>query len=423
MSHENPTPLRVGASGTLNGWPARVAGRLVMSVEVEGETYWWSEFYLVDGIGKSATLVFEEGEDGPEWKLFREFTPAQPMTARAAAAKNVGDHVNLDGKPAAITLVDQSRVEFIEGQAPEGVEIGDVANYFNADTGSRMLVASWTGDEIEFYEGLDTPAESVAAAFGFAGGLPPRTGSDASSFRVRNDENSAGSLRSEGSPIGSGSSGLLLKVVLGLLGCVALFGAYSCSSLNRSKPVAGAAGQRAGSNSVPASRFAIGTHGTLGGRTYEIVGQGVVEIARTVGRHQRREYLLREGRDSPALLINGLNGGAKEWHLLRATPSPNDLTPYTAAAKRKGETIPLERGPVRVAELFQSKAFASAQPGAISDTPLSATVEYGFVARNPDQLLFARWDQQKVQFLVGTAMTEADVVAAFGPATVTSSFK
>ena len=418
MSHENPTPLRVGATGTLNGWRVRVAGRLVMSVEVDGETYLWSEFHLVDNSGNSASLVFEEGEEGPEWKLFREFTPSHPMTAREAAAKDVGDTVNLEGTPVAITLVDQSRVEFIEGEAPEGVEVGDVAHYFNADTGSRMLVASWTDDEIEFYEGLDAPADSVAAAFGFTPNAKSRTESNASGFHNRGDENSASSLHGDGTPAGSGSSGLLIKVVLVLLGGAGLFGAYSCFSSGGSKTIARATGRPAPKISAPASRLATGAQGTLGGRTYEIVGQDIVEIARTAGRHDRREYVLREGRASPALLINGLSGGAQEWHLLRATPPPAGLTPYDAAAKRKGETVTVERGPVRVADLFQSKTAASAPPGVIGSAPPRAAVQYGFVARDSDHWLLARWDEQQLQFLAGTAITEADVLAAFGPATL-----
>src|SRR5688572_12689398 len=68
MSHDNPTPLRIGTSGTLNGWRVQVAGRLVMSMQDRGQTWYWNEFHLLDEAGTSATLVFEETEDGAEWK-------------------------------------------------------------------------------------------------------------------------------------------------------------------------------------------------------------------------------------------------------------------------------------------------------------------------------------------------------------------
>src|SRR5690348_3077991 len=99
MSYENPTPLKVGATGTLNGWRVRVAGRIVMGVEIDGATYFWNEYHLLDGSGNAATLVFEETENGYEWKLFRAFTPLRPLSAGEAAAKKVGDMINLDGTP------------------------------------------------------------------------------------------------------------------------------------------------------------------------------------------------------------------------------------------------------------------------------------------------------------------------------------
>lgn len=414
MSHENPTPLRVGATGTLNGWRVRVAGRLVMSVEVEGETYLWSEFHLIDNSGNSATLVFEEGEEGPEWKLFRAFTPAQPMTAREAAAKRVGDDVNLDGTNVIVTLVDQSRVEFIEGEAPEGVEVGDVAHYFNADTGSRMLVASWTGEEIEFYEGLDAPADSVADAFGFPRGATV----DRS---TREGAGAASSFRGEGeSPasfFGGGttakSSGLLIKVVLVVLGAAGLFGAYSCFSGGKSPRISpGPAAKRI----APAQRLATGANGSLAEHRYVVVGQNVVEIARTTGRHERREYLLREETASPALLVNGLSGGAQEWHLLRETPVPPGLTPHDAATKRKGAPVEIAGRTLRVTDLFLGKIRSADIQANASGSGAASTVHYGFVGREAGDVLVARWTETQIQFYRGTTVPETDVLAAFGTA-------
>ncbi len=213
MSYANSTPLRIGATGTLNGWRVRVAGRVVLGVSEGGETYYWNEFNLVDDSGNSATLVLEETEQGPEWKLFRAIEPLHPLDARAAAEKHVGDQVNLDGRPVAVTLTGASRVYHIEGEAPEGVEVGDVANYFNADTGDRMLVASWTGHEIEFYEGLDVPPETLATAFG----LPRHTFS------------AAGFSGGKAGTAATTSRGFLRVVVI-VLGLFSFFGFRSCFS-------------------------------------------------------------------------------------------------------------------------------------------------------------------------------------------------
>ncbi len=64
MSFANPTPIRIGMTGTFCGNRYRVAGRVVMGMEEDGETYYWNEFNLVNTEGESATLVYEEGEHG-----------------------------------------------------------------------------------------------------------------------------------------------------------------------------------------------------------------------------------------------------------------------------------------------------------------------------------------------------------------------
>lgn len=142
MSFDNPTRLRIGMHGNFAGKDYRVAGRVVMGETEGGETYYWNEFNLESTDGSYADLVFEETERGGEWRLFTLFEPEYPMTAADAATKRVGDHLNLTGENIRITLRSASRVYHIEGQAPEGVEVGDVANYFNAEAGNIMQVVS-----------------------------------------------------------------------------------------------------------------------------------------------------------------------------------------------------------------------------------------------------------------------------------------
>ncbi|HLP25188.1 MAG TPA: hypothetical protein VK477_05900, partial [Acidobacteriota bacterium] len=60
MSYENPTALRLGQSGVIDGRRFTVRGRVVMSmVADDGETYTWEEFNLVDDAGSAGTLVWE----------------------------------------------------------------------------------------------------------------------------------------------------------------------------------------------------------------------------------------------------------------------------------------------------------------------------------------------------------------------------
>jgi len=62
------------------------------------------------------------------------FEPECPISAADAATKQVGDRINLTGEDVRITVRSSSRVYHIE-QGAGSVELGDVANYFNAQAG------------------------------------------------------------------------------------------------------------------------------------------------------------------------------------------------------------------------------------------------------------------------------------------------
>lgn len=396
MSHANPTPLRLGATGALNGWRVRIAGRVVLGVRDGGETYYWNEFNLVDDAGASATLVFEETEHGPEWKLFRAFEPSHPIDAREAAAKQVGDTVSLDGNPLPVTLTGTSRVYHIEGQAPEGVQVGDIASYFNVDTGNRMLVASWTGHEIEFYEGLDVPAAALAAAFGLG----------------RNAFPTASFSQAAENTTGSSSASTLTKIVFAVIGLVSMFSFRSCFTASSGSPIAAAAPRQ--KIAAPAHRLADGAAGTIAQHRYQVSAHAVVEIARVNGRHDRREYLLRDESNQEALLVNGLSGGAKEWHLLQPARQVPTLTPYEAAVRRPGMILGIEGGTARIIDLFQSKTVAA--DGLRDADTLPGVVQYGFVARDGTNWIVARWNEHRIQWYRGVAVPDTEVMAALGGA-------
>lgn len=152
-------------TGKLSGTQYRVVGRVVLGEDEDGDTYYWNEFNLESDGGGVATLVYEETEQGGEWRLFRLFEPAHPLTAADAATKRAGDPLNLDGVQMFVRLVSKSRIYHIEGKAPEGEAVGEVAHYFNAAAGNTMIVVSWTGEEVEFYKGLDLSPTTVSAAF------------------------------------------------------------------------------------------------------------------------------------------------------------------------------------------------------------------------------------------------------------------
>ena len=391
MNYANPTSLRVGAKGMLIVRRFTVLGRVVLGMELDGETYYWQEFNLADDAGENATLVFEEGDAGPEWKLFTLFDPIHPMTAAKANAKRKGELVNLDGTPVRITLVDQSTVYHIEGVAPEGVEVGDVANYFNADAGEWMLVASWTGDEIEFYRGVDLRAASVAVAFGL-----PRPSLDGRAI--------SGFSAMPGSADGNDSAGLIVKLLAVVLLAVAGYFIHSAWAAKRrnAPPVTQAA---------PDSPLTNGMHGTLALREFTITGRAVVEISAVGSKFRRLEYDLRTPGGDHALLVCGLNGGRDEWHLLQPAQTPPALTPSQAATQRLGDTVTADGVSMRVAGVFESRLITAESVSGVGGLP--GATQYGFVAFSTNEWLLTRWNALGIQFHCGRVVSGKAVLAAF----------
>lgn len=389
---DNPTALRLGAQGTFDGRQFTVKGRVVLGMELDGETYYWNEFNLVDQSGGELTLVHEETEDGYVWKLFRLYEPLHALSVGEARAKRAGETVNFEGRPIHISLVDQSRVYHIEGVAPEGVEVGDIANYFNADAGDRTLVASWTGHEIEFYEGRDLPEGRVEQAFNLGDESTERA---APSFY----------------PAGSGGSGFDARTVVTIGGLLLTIIAalFSCNRSNRPS-------QRAAPPPpppVPVVQLVENMHGALAGRNYTIAGQAQVEIAKQGGNFDRLEFDLADDTSGRALFINALNGSKREWHLFQPMATLEGFTPYEAAALRQNNPATIGGRTMQVAQLFQSRVlWTTGQP---APTLWSADMQYGLLARVNHEWLIARWNETEIQLFSGKPVPESEVRAAFAP--------
>src|ERR1019366_1976699 len=222
----------------------------------------WNEFNLESDGGDVATLVYEETEHGGEWRLFQMFEPVCPMTAADAATKREGDPLDLDGTHMFVRLVSKSRVYHIEGKAPKGVDLGDVAHYFNAVAGNTMMVVSWTGEEVEFYKGLDLSPTTVSSAFNV------RLADFSRLFRAP-----GGSRRFSGIVVG-------LVVALFLM-IVMVIGSRSFAPSRRPPAIV-----RTG---APASPLAIGKTGKLGGTRFQVQSHLLVEMAMVGRRFDRHE--------------------------------------------------------------------------------------------------------------------------------------
>ena len=260
--------------------------------------------------------------------------------------------------------------------------------------GDRMIVASWTGNEIECYEGRDVPAATVATAFGLPRGDPAfRTP------RVADDDDAPAPSRN------------YTGVVLAALAAIAVLAGNSC--FTRRRPASVAAPAPARTAAMPVLRLTNGVSGPLGGQTYTVRSQARFEIARVSGQRERDEYMLTSADEVSSLLINGLTGGTRQWHLLRPVSPPAGLDAYAAAAKRRGNQLTVDGVVVTVTELFSCQPRTTRGEVASSFWPNGR--QYGFVATSAGEWWLARWNQKSLSLYRGTPLDEKSVFAAFGP--------
>lgn len=396
MSFANPTPIRLGMTGTFNGRKFRVAGRVVMGMEDGGETYYWNEFNLADDAGDSATLVYEETERGGEWRLFTLFEVEYPLTAADAATRRVGDRLTLDDGEVRVSLVDESRVHFIEGTAPEGVEVGDIAHYFNAETSQRMIVVSWTGDEVEYYRGVTLSAKTIATAFN----LPSERFADKAST-LGGGLTSAWQGSSEGQYLSAGKFARIVALALGVFVILAVFVA---------RPFGGkrTAVQKL---AAPAARLAVGRSGSIDGKAYRIASHTLVEIAQVGRIYDRHEYQLVSDAGESQLLVQGLKSGDTDWFLFAPVQPTEPLTPTKAAAVKAGESVNVDGlvGPAsEVSQVVMRQTEGSGSGGAHT-----GAIYFSFVVQSGSSPVLVRWNQDGIIFYRGRLISAADVTAAF----------
>jgi hypothetical protein len=379
LNSSNPTKLRVGATGRLEGRTYAVLGRVVLST---ADGYKWQEYNLRATTGEIATLVYESGD----WKLFRLFEPAAPMTAAEAALARVDDTLTIGGRSVAVTYVGKSRVVYIEGAAPEGMKLGDRASYFNADRAvGGLMVVSWTGLEMEFYEGHELSEREVTRAFGLPRG----------NFLIRVADDFRNSTPDLGNVIGIG-----LVVILIFFRIV--------GELPDRDPVFI---ESAPKQAAAAARLPDHAKGSLWGHDYTVSGHVVVEIARPGKKFDRHEYLLTDAAGVTVLLVQGLEARPDQWHVLTRSSFPPTYTSVDAAQVKVGNATTAEGKRGEVVYLFTSRTRLAGE--AVSGAPWPSETQYGFVARLPDEWLLARWTERELQLYRGQAIAARDVAEGF----------
>lgn len=393
----NPTALRLGMSGTLAGKRYRIVGRAVMGMDADGERYYWNEFTLANDEGDSATLVFEETEHGGEWKLFIAVEPETTMTAAEAATKSVGDRLTIDYTSVCVSLVDESRIYFIEGEAPEGMEVGDVANYFNAESGNTMIVVSWTGDEVEYYRGINLKRGAVAQAFGIK---------EPSAVNV----SKAAALSGSGnSSFASGVESISRKAIPVLIGLFIAFIFFlkmpSCNVLSSNRGTKKV--------SAPKSILKLGDTGKLANAKWFVRSHAVVQISEVGLNYERHEYDLTGDDSSQALLIHGMKPGADDWFYFTALSPIEPMTPAKAAEVRVGETVNVDGVIVPISHIFQSRLIKNEFASDTAPTNQLSDVMFGYSGESGITTLLVRWNANAVQFLKGKRLASQEVSEAF----------
>jgi hypothetical protein len=382
MSLENPTRLRIGMHGHFSGKDYRLVGRVVMGVTEDGETYYWNEFNLKSKGGETATLVYEVTERGGEWRLFTMFEPEYPMTAADAATKRVGDRLNLTGEDVRVTLRDTSCVYRIEGEAPVGLKVGDVADYFNAEAGPVMQVVSWTGDEVEFYHGINLSRGLINSAFNLPlePGALSGTGRVISSFRLAGSENN--------------SSGIIyvLMAAFGIILGLLIFGQnLSCSAGRAADPVIRL-------TAGPGLLF-VGGDGRLNHKHYRITAHAIDEIDEVGLHYERHEYQVTDDFGNNNLLVCGLKPGDKKWTLFTAFVPSQPPRAEDCGAKKVGDLANFDDVSAKVTEIFLSTIIEVDGSGLAERQP--GEVRFGYLAQSNYNPFLARWNNSSVEIMEG----------------------
>ena len=382
----NPTALRTGMSGTLLGKHYRVIGRVVMGMEEDGETYYWNEFNLLDNSGENATLVYEETERGGMWKLFTMFAPEYPMTAADAATRKIGDELNLEGTQVRVTLVDESRVYYIEDQAPEGVEIGDVAHYFNAEARNTMIVVSWTGDEVEYFRGKDLSRYDMQQGFKIS---TPTTSSVISNWP---------------SADGSSTQSTNLKwaaviIPFVVIGSIFVFIAVSSGS-RRSRHSSPPAMKHV---AAATQKLQTGAVIKLDGKSQRIRSHTLMGIDAIGASFDRHEYEMVDDEENLSLLVQG----AKDFTLFTPLQPFRPMPQTAAAALRMGNLVDIDGYVAPLTEIFQSKVL-NTDTSSHPDTSMGSVL-FGFTAKTNSTLLLARWTHNQIAFYRGRTLSEREI--------------
>lgn len=156
-------PIEIGRTGTFEGLPFTVVGRIRYEERDDEGVYPWDELLLHNAQAGYRYLALEEGH----WMLF---SPARQRPAGLDPRRaSPGQSFRCYGETYKVIERSSAVIEHIEGELTWLARRGDRIGYLDAVRPPHMYSVEWTDKEMEHYVGLYLSRESVAAAFG----VPP----------------------------------------------------------------------------------------------------------------------------------------------------------------------------------------------------------------------------------------------------------
>lgn len=376
MSTVNPTGLRNGMTGQLQGRRYTVLARVVMGMEEDGETWYWNEFLLRADDNTEATLVFEDTERGPVWRFFEYFEPASPFSVTEASRLLKGSSLTMDGMPGKVDLVGQAKVYKVEGQAPAEIQIGTLSRYFNATVDGNMLVVSWTHSEVEHYWGQDLTKAAVNAAFGVAENpsrQKPQYASALGNYR-RSGDSSADGIK------------FALKILLPILAIAFMVGVPSCETTDSPSEVR--------LRKLPKESLKAGASFGHNQVSHSITEVRLAELATDGETLHGRLYIVSTPEGTQRTLLQGLAPSGVQWLLMSPPEVLLELSPTQAASLGKGARFPARNELLTVSCPFRLRIYSS--DTAQASQPRLSLTQYGLFARTDSgKMVFILWNERQ----------------------------
>ncbi len=322
------------------------------------------------------------------------------MSAADAAAKQVGDQLNLNGENVRVTLVQTSEVYRIEGSPRTKICASAAWRIIS----TRKLAASCKSSVGRAMKWNITMASHC------------RTARWNRHLICRRCQRAVPAVRAITAVLAATRGGSENKsdvwnyILIAGIGVIVLiiFLGYGCHSgliRREAAPV-----QKISAAAPP---FAIGTTIQRNGTNFQITTHALMEIDAVGTIYERHEYTLLDDNGHFALLVTGENPGAKSWTFY--TPL-DPLVPPTiteSAARKIGDVVNVDGITATVSQLFQSN-IRSVDNATLTDWR-AGDVSFNYVARSENNLLLARWNNSGIRFYHGKTVSPQEFkTVAFG---------